>query len=328
MFNFDSLIVSELKALCAELGIAVGNSAPKSEYVAVLEKFFQDENVGEALMGIKRDNLQKVARRLSIPASGTKREMTDAILAKVINPQPEVVIDPEPEVTEPEADPEPEPVVTKTGETRKHLPEWAWALIILSTALLLWGIFHQRSVAAPAVDLSPLQTSIGQVSTKVDALGQSITGLSDRVTALEQAPAEVVEEPVKVPDTVNHFYDLATFYIDGDADVEGYKVQGQTMEYACKNDFGVFITMDPGVVNGQSTGDLGAVFFVSCKNGDIITISTPHWSDSALHQQIHLVEFTQELTDDQALNFLKVLKIDEGKEVAFFIDSEGKVTKY
>ena len=88
MFDFDTYVVSELKALCAELGITVGNSAPKSEYVGALEKFFQDENVGEALMALKRDNLQKVSRRLGLVASGTKREMTDAILAKVNPPQP------------------------------------------------------------------------------------------------------------------------------------------------------------------------------------------------------------------------------------------------
>lgn len=144
-----------------------------------------------------------------------------------------------------------------------------------------------------------------------------------------QAPPVVeAEEPAKVPDTVEHFYDLATFYIDGDPKVEGFKVQGVEMKYTCEQDFGVYITMDPGVVNGNSTGDLGAVFYVSCEKGDVVTLTTPHWSTSALHQQIHLIEFTQEITAEQALTFLKVLKVDEGKEVAFFIDKTGKVTKY
>ncbi len=143
-----------------------------------------------------------------------------------------------------------------------------------------------------------------------------------------KAPIVEAEEPAKVPDTVEHFYDLATFYIDGDPKVEGFKVQGVEMKYTCEQDFGVYITMDPGVVNGQSTGDLGAVFYVACDKGDVVNLTTPHWSTSALHQQIHLVEFTQEISEKQAAEFLKVLKIDEGKEVAFFIDSEGKVTKY
>jgi len=142
-----------------------------------------------------------------------------------------------------------------------------------------------------------------------------------------KAPVVEAEEPEKVPDTVEHFYDLATFYIDGDPKVEGFKVQGVEMKYTCEQDFGVYITMDPGVVNGQSTGDFGAVFFVACKKGDIVTISTPHWSTSALHQQIHLVEFTQEISEKQAAEFLKVLKIDEGKEISFFINSSGEITK-
>ena len=190
-----------------------------------------------------------------------------------------------------------------------------WIVILGIVVFAIWGavkIFSHPAVEAPGYQ-APVPTEPA----------------SPLVIPTEKAPAKVeVEEPVKVPDTVNHFYDLATFYIDGDPDVQGYKVQGQTMKYACKNDFGVFITMDPGVVNGQSTGDLGAVFFVACKKGDIVTLSTPHWSTSALHQQIHLVEFTQEISEKQAAEFLKVLKIDEGKELAFYINLSGEVTKY
>jgi hypothetical protein len=84
MFNFDSLTVSYLKDLCKEIGISVGDSARKPEYVEALEAFFQGENVNGALMALKRDNLQKIAARLSIqPRNGTRQELTDAILAKV-----------------------------------------------------------------------------------------------------------------------------------------------------------------------------------------------------------------------------------------------------
>lgn len=144
----------------------------------------------------------------------------------------------------------------------------------------------------------------------------------------QECTDSVAGETPEVPDTVNHFYNLATFYIDGDPFVEGYKVQGAEMKYTCQYDYGVFITMDPGVVNGQSTGDLGAVFFVACNKGDVVTLSTPYWSTSALHQQIHLVEFTQEISEKQAAEFLKVLKIDEGKQIAYFVDSEGKVSTH
>ncbi len=134
--------------------------------------------------------------------------------------------------------------------------------------------------------------------------------------------------PVVVPDTIQKFRDLGNFYIDGDQFIENWKVQGTGMKYTCQYNGGVYISMDPGVVNSQSTGDLGAVFYVTCKIGDVITLSTPHWSDSAKHQQVHLVEFTQEISENQALNFLKVLKVDEGKQIAYFIDSEGKVTTH
>lgn len=138
----------------------------------------------------------------------------------------------------------------------------------------------------------------------------------------------VTDEPAKVPDTVQKFRDLATFYIDGDQFIENWKVQGAQMSYTCQYDGPVYVSMDPGIINGQSTGDLGAVFHVACKKGDTVTLSTPHWSESALHQQVHVVEFTQEITAEQALNFLKVLKVDEGKPIAYFINSSGEVTNY
>jgi len=219
---------------------------------------------------------------------------------------------------------------TTTTETPKALPWWVWALVAGIVLIVLVVLVSPRQAAT--VDLSPVQASI-------DKLSQNVTDLNGRVAALEQVLAEAEETPVassvgepvkvvKVPDTVSHFYDLANFYVDGDPKVEGYKTKGVTMKYVCENSYGVFITMDPGSVNGQSTGDLGAVFFVSCKKGDVVTLTTSHWSESALHQQVHLVEFTQEITDEQSINFLKVLKVDEGKEVAFFIDDEGKITKY
>ena len=290
MFKLDSFTVSELKALCAELGIVVGgkgNSAPKSEYVKALNQYFRAKDVADKLMGVKRDNLQKVARRLSLSSSGTKRELTEAILAKVNDGQA---------VSQSDA------VEGESAAAETEAPSdskgfwWACAVLIAVIVVAIWlsGGFATET-PAPAVPYTP---------------------------------APVLTEPVKVPDAVNHFHELGRFYVDGDPDVEGYKVQGAQMKYTCKSDFGVFITMDPGVVNGQSTGDLGAVFFVACKKGGVVAISTPHWSTSSLHQQIHLVEFTQEISENQAISFLKVLKADEGKQVAFFIDAEGKVTKY
>ncbi len=194
-----------------------------------------------------------------------------------------------------------------------------WTLIALILAIAVGSFFVGRGTKPVEVITKTVEVPVEKIVEKT---------ITVEVPVKCEACAPVAAEPVKVPDTVAHFYDLATFYVDGDPDVQGYKVQGATMKYTCKNDFGVFVTMDPGVVNGQSTGDLGAVFYVACKIGDVITLSTPHWSASALHQQIHLVEFTQEISEKQAAEFLKILKIDEGKEISFFIDSTGKVTKY
>ena len=184
MFDFDKYVVSELKALCAELGIVVANSARKPEYVEALKKFFEADNVADTLMGLGHENLKKVCRRLSLQAgSKTKRELTDAILAKV-NPQPGPV------VTAPVVITDPEP------ENRKGLPWWAWALIVLAAAFLLWGIFRPRPAAS--IDLTPIQTGISNLTTSVAGIDKKVDGLSDRVSGLEQAPA-AKEPEVEVP---------------------------------------------------------------------------------------------------------------------------------
>lgn len=167
------------------------------------------------------------------------------------------------------------------------------------------------------------------LTAEVNSLKAEITSLEAQSVECPTCPVcSVTTEPAKVPDSVQKFQDLATFYIDGDQFIENWKVQGAQMSYTCQYDGPVYVSMDPGIINGQSTGDLGAVFHVACKKGDIVTLSTPHWSESALHQQVHVVEFTQEITADQALNFLKVLKVDEGKPIAYFINSSGEVTNY
>lgn len=206
--------------------------------------------------------------------------------------------------------------------------------IILIAGLIVAVFFIGRwtvTANSPA-DYASLKAEKVTLEAQLAESNKTKLAFAEEIILLKSQLAEakndtLVEEPAEVPNTVNHFYDLATFYIDGDPKVDGYKTQGAEMKYTCQYDYGVFITMDPGVVNSQSTGDLGAVFFVACEKGDIVTITTPHWSGSAFHNQIHLVEFTQEISEKQATEFLKVLKIDEGKEISFFIDKTGKVTK-
>jgi hypothetical protein len=139
-----------------------------------------------------------------------------------------------------------------------------------------------------------------------------------------------VVEPKKISDiNVKRFSDLGEFIIDGDPLTVNFKVKGAQMTYECTQGYGVFISsMDPGVVQGYNTGKFGAVAYIVCPKGNTVKIQTPHWSLSALHNQIHLVELKGELPTEKLIEVLKILKIDEGKEIALFIDANQKVTVY
>lgn len=148
-------------------------------------------------------------------------------------------------------------------------------------------------------------------------------------TVVKSDASTITEEPVKtIPEKVNHFAEADEFFLDGDPHVEGFLVKGATMKYTCTTG-DVYISMDPGEVNGHSTGDLGAAVFVDCEKGDVVTIYTPHFNPytDPEHNSIHLVEFKQKLTADQALNFLMALKNDEGKSLALYI-SDGQAKEY
>jgi|GEM_PF-3446411 len=157
----------------------------------------------------------------------------------------------------------------------------------------------------------------------------SWTGRSYEPSSVAEAEEVEVAEKVEAEDiTVARFSDLGMFLIDGDLLVENFKVQGAEMSYVCSTGYGVFISMDPGSINSHSTGDLGVVAYVECSKGSTVKLQTPHWSTSALHNQIHLVELTEGVSTKKAVEILKTFKVDEGKELAMFIDKEGKVTKY
>jgi len=143
-------------------------------------------------------------------------------------------------------------------------------------------------------------------------------------------PAATAVPPVvlKAEDIqVKAFADLGQFLLDGDPLIKNWKIRASEMTYTCTEGHGVFISMDPGVVQGQNTGELGAVAYVNCPVGSTVKLLTIHWSKSALHNQVHLVELTDSLSTQKLIDALKVFKVDEGKELALFIDGE-KVTKY
>lgn len=204
--------------------------------------------------------------------------------------------------------------------------------IIAVLAVALW-IFPESPAKSPEVVivtatqapiLVPTSTN---VPTAVPTQPQPPTPTN--IPTAVVATTEPKLEDIKIEDiVVKHFRDVGQFFIDGDPQIQNWKVQGALMTYTCTTENGVFITMDPGVVNQVDTGKLGAVLYVECKKDDVVTLKTEFWSESALHQQVHLVELLQPVTDDKAIELLKILKVDEGKELAVYIDYQGLPTKY
>ncbi|NMB91940.1 hypothetical protein GYA37_03805 [candidate division WWE3 bacterium] len=149
------------------------------------------------------------------------------------------------------------------------------------------------------------------------------------VPVAEVKEEEVEEKFEKAEDVaVARFSDLGMFLIDGDPLVKNFKVEGAEMEYICSTDNGVFISMDPGVVQGYDTGDLGAVVYVECSKGSKIVLQTDFWNDYSKHNSIHLVEMKDSLSSSKAVEVLKTYKVDEGKPLALFIKINGEVNKY
>lgn len=136
--------------------------------------------------------------------------------------------------------------------------------------------------------------------------------------------------PTKVPAFVwdSTFRGLATYYVDGDPLIENFKEKGKPMKYVCGQSYGVFVTMDPGFVQGVKTThegkDYGAAAYVPCQKGEEITLSTVHWSESALHQQVHLVELKGPLpTGVDIEQALRQLMVDDGKPLAYLFSTDG-----
>ncbi|OQA81237.1 MAG: hypothetical protein BWY29_01053 [Microgenomates group bacterium ADurb.Bin238] len=159
--------------------------------------------------------------------------------------------------------------VNKTKTTVETAPQgipwWIWALVLIAAALLLWGIFRPRPTAT--VDLTSLQTSIGQLSTKVDALGQGVADLAGRVDALEKAPAGMVvetEEPnAEVVEEEPDLVELGT----GEMIAVGLKDPNANPVVKLEPNQGVLWSSDPGgvsisgrIIDYESKGSMGYIF--------------------------------------------------------------------
>jgi len=202
---------------------------------------------------------------------------------------------------------------------------------VLLIVVVILLIRNMNSAKYPEVVLNPTATQVPiLVPTSTPVPTKVPTAVPTQPPTPTNVPTAVVAttEPKLEDIVVKHFRDIGQFYIDGDPQIQNWQVQSALMTYVCTTDSGVFISMDPGIVNQFDTGKLGAVLYVECKKDDVVTLKTEFWSESALHQQVHLVELLQPVTDDKAIELLKILKVDEGKQLAVYIDSENLATKY
>lgn len=135
------------------------------------------------------------------------------------------------------------------------------------------------------------------------------------------APVAPVEPPFVWDGTVGT---LGEYVLDGDPKLDGYKVKGAEMLYTCTENFGVFISMDPGTVQAVSTNEQGAVAFVPCKKGEVVKLATPgYWNDNSHHNSVHLFELIKAVPNVEPLDILMALKTADGKPIALYFKADG-----
>jgi hypothetical protein len=189
-------------------------------------------------------------------------------------------------------------------------------IVLVAVVLILLGLFGVAMIVSNALEKA--QAAPAPVAAAV-AAPLAAPAVTDPVNVQPSAA------PIPTPFVWDgKFTGVAEFYIDGDPMVNGWKTKDAEMTYVCTADFGIFVTMDPGSIQGVSTNDKGAVGFVPCKKGDVIKLTTKFWSESALHQQIHLVEIVKPLPPVVTLDaLLAALKTADGKPVAYMFASDG-----
>ncbi|KKS07377.1 hypothetical protein A3K01_02050 [candidate division WWE3 bacterium RIFOXYD1_FULL_43_17] len=167
--------------------------------------------------------------------------------------------------------------------------------------------------------------TFGALRTEIDALK------AVQAQRLDENPVVVVNQAPEEKEFVwdgKSFQGLAPFFFDGDPLIAQHKERGKDMTYECSKDYGVFFTMDSGVVQDEPTvyheKKYGAVGFVPCTEGKLIQLWTEHWSESALHNQVHIVELylplPESVTVEQAL---EALMKDDGKPLAYMFAADG-----
>jgi len=150
-------------------------------------------------------------------------------------------------------------------------------------------------------------------------------GTYDTITVDIPQPAQAAVRPPVDPNFVwdQKIGSLGCCVVDGDPAIDGFLVKGAVMKYIMIGDLGVFVSGDPLIINGVSTGNKGAAVFVPGKKGDVITITTTFWDDNSKHQSIHLFELVQAVPNVNPENILMVLKKTENKPIALMFKIDG-----
>jgi hypothetical protein len=189
-------------------------------------------------------------------------------------------------------------------------------VLIVVTLLVLGAIFVQGRWT----------TAVAKASTTA----ANLAPVAVNPTMTHSIPTAQVLVPTATPFVWDGtFSGVAEFYIDGDPNVVGWKVEKSEMSYICTQNFGVYISMDPGSVMTISTGELGAIAYVPCTVGKVVKFTTPYWSgEPNNHQNTHLVEIVKKLPDTVNYRDLLVsLKVAEKKPVAYMFSGDGKYEK-
>jgi len=191
------------------------------------------------------------------------------------------------------------------------------AIFFAAGYIVAWGA--NRGIAKLATDFAGSTASTASMA-MVPAAGQPAVVEAETVdepkVAEEEAvaPAEVVEVEVQTP---ADFYDI-------DPELINFENENDSnMSYTCKaGDLAVVFSMDPGNFQGYSTGELGAAMGAECSEGKVINITTPHWSPSALHWQVHGVAIVSKDLDPK--EYTLTVADNDGKKLAVFFPLDGK----
>ncbi|KKS30884.1 MAG: hypothetical protein UU92_C0017G0006 [candidate division WWE3 bacterium GW2011_GWA1_42_12] len=180
--------------------------------------------------------------------------------------------------------------------------------------------------------VTDLQAAQAADKSKLAALEAQVKELTAVKEANEKKMAELATPPEWVWD--NTFQGLEPFYKNIDRDVTGFSDPAAVeMTYKCTTDHGIYFTGDASKILGVATvlgpDPVGAVAYIPCKIGQVITFSTTFWSEKSKnipgHWSVHLNELTDPLPADISVKDALLAHMDgEKKAIALLFDVNGE----